>query len=79
MTPGGFLKVQIELLNNTRSPQRFSYHFEWFDADGMQITTLAPVEILMRFKAARTSSFPACPRRPRAETFASSSSKSKHR
>src|SRR5277367_3066618 len=45
MTPGGFLKVQIELLNNTRSPQRFSYHFEWFDANGMQISTLAPVEI----------------------------------
>jgi uncharacterized protein YcfL len=45
MTPGGFLKVQVELLNNTRSPQRFSYHFEWFDADGMQITTLAPTEV----------------------------------
>jgi len=45
MTPGGFLKVQIELLNNTRSPQRFSYHFEWFDASGMQITTLAPAEV----------------------------------
>jgi uncharacterized protein YcfL len=45
MTPGGFLKVQIELLNNTRSPQRFSYHFEWFDAHGMQITALAPDEV----------------------------------
>jgi uncharacterized protein YcfL len=45
MTPGGFLKVQIELLNTTRSFQRFSYHFEWFDANGMQITTLAPVEV----------------------------------
>ncbi len=45
MTPGGFLKVQVELLNNTRSPQRFSYHFEWFDANGMQITTLAPTEV----------------------------------
>ena len=45
MTPGGFLKVQIELLNTTRSFQRFSYHFEWFDANGMQITTLAPAEI----------------------------------
>jgi uncharacterized protein YcfL len=45
MTPGGFLKVQIELLNNTRSPQQFNYHFEWFDASGMQITTLAPVEV----------------------------------
>jgi uncharacterized protein YcfL len=45
MTPGGFLKVQVELLNTTRSLQRFSYHFEWFDAAGMQITMLTTVEI----------------------------------
>jgi len=45
MTPGGFLKVQIELLNTTRSLQRFSYHFEWFDANGMQLTTLTAAEI----------------------------------
>ena len=45
MTPGGFLKVQIELLNTTRSAQRFSYHFEWFDANGMQLTTLSTAEI----------------------------------
>src|SRR5271154_1603438 len=38
MTPGGFLQVQVELLNTTRSLARFSYHFEWFDASGMQIT-----------------------------------------
>ncbi len=45
MTPGGFLKVQVELLNTTRSPQQFSYRFEWFDADGMQINTLTTAEI----------------------------------
>jgi uncharacterized protein YcfL len=45
MTPGGLLKVQIELLNTTRSFQRFSYHFEWFDANGMQLTALTPAEI----------------------------------
>jgi len=45
MTSGGFLKVQIELLNTTRSLQRFSYHFEWFEANGMQLTTLTPAEI----------------------------------
>ena len=39
--PGGFLKVQIELLNTTRSPQRFSYRFEWFDANGMLISSPA--------------------------------------
>jgi uncharacterized protein YcfL len=45
VTPGGFLQVQIELLNNTRSRQRFSYHFEWFDATGMQLSTVASAEI----------------------------------
>ncbi len=45
MTPGGLLKVQVELLNTTRSLQRFSYHFEWFDANGMQLTALTPAEI----------------------------------
>ena len=41
MTPGGLLKVQIELLNLKRSLQRFSYHFQWFDANGMQINNVA--------------------------------------
>jgi uncharacterized protein YcfL len=45
MTPGGFLKVQIELLNTTSSFQRFSYHFEWFDVNGMQLSTLTAAEI----------------------------------
>jgi uncharacterized protein YcfL len=44
-TPGGFLRVQVELLNTTRSLARFSYHFEWFDANGMQLTTTASVEV----------------------------------
>jgi len=41
MTPGGLLKVQLELLNRKGSLQRFSYRFEWFDANGMQITEVA--------------------------------------
>ena len=32
--PGGFLKVQAELQNTTRSLQRFSYKWEWFDQSG---------------------------------------------
>jgi uncharacterized protein YcfL len=41
MTPGGLLKVQVELENRTRSLQRFNCRFEWFDANGMQVTTVA--------------------------------------
>ena len=45
MTPGGLLKVQVELLNKTRSYQAFSYHFEWFDASGMQLNSLSAAVI----------------------------------
>jgi len=40
MTPGGVLRVQVELQNRTRSMQRFNYHFEWFDANGMQVNNV---------------------------------------
>jgi uncharacterized protein YcfL len=41
MTPGGVLKVQVELFNQTRSYQAFNYRFEWFDASGMQLNNVA--------------------------------------
>jgi uncharacterized protein YcfL len=41
MTPGGLLKVQIEVLNRKRSSQRFSYQFEWFDTSGMLLNNVA--------------------------------------
>ena len=41
-TPGGFLQVQIELQNQTRKPQRFSYRVEWFDANGMLLNDPVP-------------------------------------
>jgi uncharacterized protein YcfL len=40
LTPGGFLKIQIEVFNRKHSLQRFSYQFEWFDANGMQINNI---------------------------------------
>lgn len=40
MTPGGLLKVQVELQNRTWSPQNFNYRFEWFDINGMQINNV---------------------------------------
>lgn len=42
-TPGGHLQIQVEVLNRTRSMQRFSYEFQWFDFNGMQVkpTTVA--------------------------------------
>ena len=45
MTPDGFLKVQVELQNRTRSFQQFLYHFEWFDANGMQVNNVLSASI----------------------------------
>jgi uncharacterized protein YcfL len=40
MTSGNVLKVQVELLNHTKSLRRFAYTFEWFDANGMQLNNV---------------------------------------
>jgi uncharacterized protein YcfL len=45
LPPSGLLKVQVELQNRTRSLQRFSYRFEWFDANGMQVNNALSASI----------------------------------
>ena len=45
MTPGGLLKVQVELENHTRSIQHFLYRFEWFDVNGMQVNNIISASI----------------------------------
>jgi len=46
MTPGGLLQVQVELLNLKRSLKRIVYHFEWFDAAGMQVKSPSNVAMM---------------------------------
>jgi uncharacterized protein YcfL len=36
--PGGFLKIQVEVLNLTSKLQSFTYRVEWFDENGMVIS-----------------------------------------
>lgn len=50
-TPGGFTQVQVEVLNRTRSSQTFSYRFEWFDANGMQLASPAGGMISRRIES----------------------------
>lgn len=45
MTPGGLLKVQVEVLNTTRSLQTFNYRWEWFDETGIIIDTPASTSV----------------------------------
>ena len=44
-TPGGLLKVQVEVQNRTKSLQKFLYKFEWFDANGMQVNNVLSANI----------------------------------
>jgi uncharacterized protein YcfL len=46
MTPGGVLKVQVELANRTRPAVRFAYRFEWFDVNGMQIDNVMSAAVV---------------------------------
>lgn len=34
---GGLLKVQMQIMNTTSSPQQINYKFSWVDAGGMEI------------------------------------------
>lgn len=44
-TNGGFLRVQIEVLNRKNSMQSFNYLIEWFDMNGMLLNTPTAVWI----------------------------------
>ncbi len=42
---GGLLRIQVEVLNTTRSLQRFNYKFEWFDENGNLVSTPTSVSL----------------------------------
>ncbi len=54
ITNGGFLKVQIEVLNRKNSMQDFSYRFEWFDLNGMLVNTPTSVWIPRQIEGKET-------------------------
>ncbi len=35
--PGGFLRVQLDVVNRTSRAKRFTYQFTWFDEKGIRI------------------------------------------
>lgn len=41
LTPGESLKVQVEIQNNSRHRRRVQYRFEWFDPNGMEVSSPA--------------------------------------
>lgn len=53
-TSGGFLQVQIEVLNQKNSMQDFSYRFAWFDMNGMLVDTPTSVWIPRQIEGQET-------------------------
>ena len=37
--PNGIMRLQVEVMNLSRGAQTFFYNLEWFDLNGMQVTT----------------------------------------
>lgn len=54
-TPAGYLKVQVQIQNTTRSMQSFTYRVEWFDENGMVISLPTNVSIPKTLEGKETS------------------------
>lgn len=68
-TPGGFLQIQIEVLNENRSMQDFNYRIEWFDMNGMAINTPSSVWIPRQIEGKETLTITAVAPTPTAKDF----------
>lgn len=42
----GLLRVQVEIVNRSRDPQTLTYKWEWYDANGIEIISIATNEWL---------------------------------
>lgn len=69
MTPGGLLKVQVELQNRTRSLHRFLYRFEWFDANGMQVNNVISAQIPDQIEGGETKMISSIAPTPNCKNF----------
>ena len=68
-TPGGFLQIQIEVLNESRSMQDFNYRIEWFDMNGMALNTPSSVWIPRQIEGKETLTITAVAPTPTAKDF----------
>lgn len=69
LTSGGLLKVQVTLLNRTWSLHRFSYQFEWFDLNGMEINNLSPAVVADQIEGGETKYISAVAPSPTCKDF----------
>ncbi len=68
-TSGGFLQVQIEVINRKNSMQDFSYRFEWFDMNGIVVNTPTSVWIPKQIEGQEILTITAVAPTPTAKDF----------
>lgn len=68
-TSGGFLQIQVEVLNGRNSMQEFSYRIEWFDMNGMAINTPTSVWIPRQIEGQESMTITAVAPTPAAKDF----------
>ena len=69
MTNGGFLRIQIEVLNMKNSMQEFSYNVEWFDMNGMLMSSPSIVWISKQIEGRETLTITAVAPKATAKDF----------
>jgi uncharacterized protein YcfL len=67
--PGGFLKIQVEVQNLTKSRKSFTYRVEWFDENGMIINLPTTTAIPRSLEGKETASITATAPTDRAKDF----------
>jgi uncharacterized protein YcfL len=67
--PGGFLKIQVDVQNFTKSRKRFSYRVEWFDENGMFINLPTMTAIPRSLEGKETAAITATAPTDRAKDF----------
>ena len=68
-SPAGFLKIQVEVQNTSRSRQAFTYRVEWFDENAMIINTPTYTALPKTLEGKETSSITATAPTERAKDF----------
>ena len=68
-TPAGFMRIQVEVQNTTRSRRSFSYRVEWFDENGIIIPLPTYTAIPRTIEGKETLSLTATAPNPKAKDF----------
>lgn len=68
-TENGYKKVQVQIYNRTRSAKTFTYRVEWYDKDGMLISSPSDNRTPRTIEGGQKMSIPALATSPKAVDF----------